>query len=509
MNTQLDNLSALLDSLERVAPAIIADPALHEMSSAHDADLDIELAQPLFPFQRAGVAYAIKQRRVIIGDEMGLGKSAQAIAVAVKAHQEGRKILVVVPPSLRTNWVREFRNFAPHLSTAVVTGGKVTALPKTDVVIIGDSTVSPWQMRLASAKFGCLIVDEAHRAKNPTAERTKALLYIAKSIPDEGFVVLLSGTIIVNRPNELVSPLRIIERLDRVFGGKSAFLFRYCNPVHNGWGYVYNGASNTTELNDKLRGTCYVRRNKSDVLTELPAKRRASVAVELSEQALTTYRNAEDDFRDFVITNRGVEAWQKASKAETITRLNALRRLIGIAKIPYVVEHVEELVAQGEKVIVFAHHKDVIAGLTSALNKHGVVRVIGGMDDASKQEAVDNFQNGDAKVFIGQFTSAGVGITLTASSNVVFAEIPFTPAEAVQSEDRAHRISQTSSVTAWWLLSVDGVTNAPTIDDRLWALLNAKHETVSAVLTGHGEDMGAEGYDITNALIDGIVGNEF
>ena len=507
MNTQLEELSALLSGLDRVAPAILPDASLHALSSAHDSEVIVDLAKTLYPFQRAGVAYAIKQKRCILGDEMGLGKTPQAIAVAVNANNEGHKVLIVVPASLRTNWERELKMFAPWLTVAIVKGNKVGALPTTDVVIVGDSIINTWAMKL-SGKFGCLIIDEAHRLKSAKSGRTKGVAYIAQSIPTEGYVLLLSGTIIVNRPNELVSPLSLIGRLDRVFGGKSAFLFRYCEPIHNGWGYVYNGATNTTELNDKLRGTCYVRRNKTDVLTELPAKRRAQVAVEISATDLTAYRHAENDFRDFVIANGGVEAWQKASKAEVITRLNALRHQLGIAKIPYVVEHVEELVAQGEKVIVFGHHRDVISGLSSALQQHGVVKVVGGMTDAEKQKSVDDFMTGDAKVFIGNYDSAGVGLTLTSASHVVMAEVPWTPSSATQAEDRAHRIGQVNPVCAWWLLAVDSNNNeAPTIDDRMWALLNAKHETVSAVLTGYGEDMGAEGGSITQSLIDGIVGN--
>ena len=198
MNTQLEGLSALLSGLDRVAPAITADPALLALSSAHDGEVAVDLAQPLFPFQRAGVAYAIKQRRVIIGDEMGLGKTPQGIAVAVQAVNEKHKVLVVVPPSLRTNWVRSFKMFAPWLSVAVVKGSRVGAIPKADVVIIGDSNVDLWSLKLAG-KFGALIVDEAHRAKNAKSGRTKGIAYIAKSIPTEGYVVLLSGTIIVAR----------------------------------------------------------------------------------------------------------------------------------------------------------------------------------------------------------------------------------------------------------------------------------------------------------------------
>lgn len=504
MNQQLEELRAFLASLDKAPAPITASTALHALSSAHDADIDVELLRPLYPFQRAGVAYALHQHRVIIGDEMGLGKTLQGIAVVAKAHSEGYKSLVVVPPSLRINWLREFASAAPWLTVAVLTGNKVTRIPKADVVIIGDSNIDVWSTTLAGKKFGCLVVDEAHRAKNGKAGRTKGIAYVAKSIPDEGYVVLLSGTIVVNRPAELVSPLDIIGRLDRVFGGKRSFLNRYCDPVHNGWGWTYNGASNTTELNTNLRGTCYVRRKKMDVLTELPAKRRAQVSVEVPEEALSAYRHAENDFRDFIISSRGEDAWDRASKAEVITRINALRHLLGLAKVNNVVEHVENLLAEDEQVIVFAYHTDVINALSDALAEYGVVKVVGGMTDDGKQQAVDAFQSGKAKVFVGQFTAAGVGLTLTASSNVVMAEIPWTPADAVQSEDRAHRIGQTNSVMAWWLTVAD--PDKPTIDDRLWGLLNAKHVTVSAVLDGYGVDLGAEG-SLLNDLIDGIVGN--
>jgi len=504
MNQSLNQLREFLLSLDKVPEPIHASSELHALSSATDADVEVDLERPLYPFQRAGVAYALHQRRVIIGDEMGLGKTLQGIAVAAQAHKEGRKTLVVVPPSLRLNWVREFASAAPWLKVTVVKGNTVSRIPKADVVIIGDSNVDLWSVTLAGAKFGALIVDEAHRAKNEKAGRTKGITHIARSIPNDGYVVLLSGTIVVNRPSEMVSPLSILGRLDRVFSGKRSFLNRYCDPVHNGWGWTYNGASNTTELNANLRGTCYVRRKKVDVLTELPAKRRAQVSVEVKEEDLVAYRHAEDDFRDWVLSSKGAEAWSRASKAEVVTRINALRHLLGLAKVNNVVEHCENLIAEGEQVVVFAYHSDVIKAIADALDEHGVVKVVGGMTDQSKQGAVDAFQSGTAKVFVGQFTAAGVGLTLTAASNVVMAEIPWTPADAVQSEDRCHRIGQTDSVMAWWLTVADA--DMPTIDDRLWGLLNAKHTTVTAVLDGFGVDLGAEG-SLLNDLVEGIIGN--
>lgn len=504
MNQQLKELRDFIATLDRTAPLMKVDSVLTELSSAKDAEVEVDLAQPLYPFQRAGVAYALKQKRVIIGDEMGLGKTPQGIAVCAHAVKHGHRALIVVPPSLRINWQRSITQFAPWLSVTVVKGNKPYRYQATDVTIIGDSNVDAWSTTLAGKKFGCLVVDEAHRAKNHKSGRTKGIDYIARSIPSEGYVVLLSGTIIVNRPNELVSPLQIIGRLGTVFGTRYSFLQRYCDPKHNGWGWVYNGASNTAELNKILRGTCYVRRKKEDVLTELPPKRRAQYEVEVDEVDLKAYRHAEEDFKDFVIQNGGANAWQRIAKAEVISRLTALRRLLGLAKIASVVEHVDELVEQGEQVILFAHHKDVITKYSEAFAKHGVVKIVGGLSDEQKDEAVRKFQSGEARVFIGQFTAAGVGLTLTASSNVVFGEIPWTPAEATQAEDRAHRIGQSNAVVAWWLLATDA--ESPTIDDRLWALLNAKHETVSAVLDGIATDLGAEG-STAQAIIEGILGS--
>ena len=504
MNQQLEDLRSFIATLERVAPKMRVDEALKELSSAEDAEVEVDLAEPLYPFQRAGVAYALKQRRVIIGDEMGLGKTPQGIAVCAHAAKEGLRSLVVVPPSLRINWERSFAKFAPWLSVTVLKGNKPYRFPMTDVVIIGDSNVNTWSTTLAGKRFGCLVVDEAHRAKNGASGRTKGIAWIAQNIPYSGYVVLLSGTIIVNRPNELVSPLAIIGRLDKVFGSCSSFLQRYCDPKHNGFGWVFNGASNTAELNEILRGTCYVRRKKMDVLKELPAKRRAQYAVEIDDGDIASYRHAEEDFKDFVLSNGGKEAWQRVAKAEVISRLTALRRLLGLAKVSSVVDHVNELVEQGEQVILFAHHKDVIAKYSEALAEHKVVKVVGGLSDQQKDEAVSKFQSGEARVFIGQFTAAGVGLTLTSSSNVVFGEIPWTPAEATQSEDRAHRIGQENAVVAWWLLATD--PENPTIDDRLWGLLNFKHETVSAVLDGLAADLGAEG-STAQAIIEGILGS--
>jgi SWI/SNF-related matrix-associated actin-dependent regulator 1 of chromatin subfamily A len=510
---QRESLDALLSSLSRVAPPTEVDAELTALSGAHDADIDFDLALPLLPYQRAGVAYALKVRRVILGDEMGLGKTPQLIAVAVKAHEQGLRSLIVVPPSLRENWRREIAKFtAGALSVEVVNGTKPYALSGADVTVIGDSSVTGWTQALATEGFGALLVDEAHRIKNPKAKRTIGLQAIARSVPEHGYVVLASGTPATNRPSELVSLLDAIGQLRPVFGSAGAFRFRYCDPIQNNFGWTFNGASNTEELNLKLTGTCYIRRRKSEVLKELPAKRRAQVAVALDDKSLREYLRVESDFLGWVYERGGREAVLKVSRAEVITQLTALRRTLAVAKVPSALEHLESLVEADEPVVVFAHHRAVIDAIVTECQKRAetdprwsVGRIVGGMKDAEKQEAVDGFQQGRINVIVCNYTAGGVGLTLTRATQWLGVELPWTPAELSQAEDRIHRVGQTESVTCWHLTGARA-NGEQTIDDRLFALLNAKQTALTAVLDGKAEDLGIEAGSIIASLLSDWVG---
>lgn len=491
-------LEHFVSSLDRIACSVSPNEVLADLSRAHDAEIKIDLALPLLPYQRAGVKYALETRRTLITDAMGLGKTCQGIALAVDTAMRKRKTLVVVPPHLRLQWVKEFSRFAPLLRVATVTGRKPHALPKCDVLVIGDSVVEAWSMKL-EGKFHTLIVDEAHSVKNEKAGRTKGVFHVARSIPQDGMVVLMSGTLTPNRPSELLSPLRIIGRLDNVFGSRKQFLIRYCDyRVINGFPNT-NGATNTTELHNILRGTCMVRRRKEDVLADLPAKRRAQVDVELLPDDMRAYRKAEDDFLLWVFQEYGREAWQRASKAEIITKMNRLRQMLGVAKVRHVVEHVRSLLSEGEQVVVFGYHRKVLVALRAAFVGDGVVMVAGGSSPETKQRAVEKFMRGEARVFVGQYQSAGSGLNLTCASHVVLAEMPWSPSDGQQAEDRCHRIGQDSHVVAWWITAVD--LAKPTIDMRMWGLLNSKAEVASAVMDGWGESLNADAGSMTAQLL--------
>lgn len=517
------NIPDLLKSLPRVKPAIVGDPERAKLSASHDAELHFDTAVPLLPYQRAGAKYIIEQpqHRALLGDSAGLGKTSQLIAVSMHAHTKGMRTLFVVPPSLRENWRREVNKFAPHLTVEVLSGAKPYKLQKADVTIIGDATLVPWAGALSAGGFGFVGVDESHRFKNEKAKRSVALGSIASSVPEEGWVVLASGTPCLSRPLELVSQLRILGVLDRIFGSANSFKFRYCDPqpvyIGKRTVYTYNGASNTKELHDILRSTIYIRRRKEDVLTELPAKRRAQLAVSLSDSALREYIKVEDDFLAWVYAKGGTEAVMKVSRAETITRLTALLQELGKAKVQAGIEHIESLIDADEPVVVFAHHRTVIESILEECAKRATddprwnaVVVYGGMNDEQKQLAVDSFVSGKANIFIGNYDSAGVGLTLTKSGDKpctqwVGMQLCWTPSTLSQAEDRIHRISQVSACTAWHLTAVreDG---AETLDSRLYAMLNHKQEVVTSVLDGYGEDLGAEAGSLIASLLGEWIG---
>jgi SNF2 family DNA or RNA helicase len=496
-------LDEFVQTLDKVVPPIIPDGGLFTLSNAKDFDLDFDLQLPLLGYQKSAIEFVRRTRRTLVCQDMGLGKTPIGIAVAHIAVKEGHKVMISVPPNLVYQWKAELKRFAPWLKVSSIKGRKPYKLPKCNVLLVPDSIIEAWQNVLAG-KFTSLVVDEAHRFKTENSNRTKGLTRIATQVPKDGYCVLLSGTIIPNRPSEFISPLKIIGRLDPVFGTKRQFLTRYCDyKMVNGFPNT-SGASNTAELNEILRSTVYTRTRKVDVLEDLPPKRRAQLDVELSEASMNKYRKAEEDFLAWVMENYGNDAYMAASKAPVITEINKLRQLLGEAKVEPACAHIRSLLEAGEQVIAFAYHTNVINAIKEHFKNDGVVVVAGGMTAEAKNNAVNKFTSGEARLFIGQYDASSVGLNLQVASHVVMVEIPWSPSVGAQAEDRAWRYGVKNAVVAWWLTAID--TESPTIDARMWAICNAKQETISACLDGWGEDMNAEAGSVTALLLSEMLG---
>jgi len=457
---------SLRDSLLKAAKR---ETELLEASTSTDAEVEIPtLSGTLMPYQRAGVAYASSVGRCLIADQMGLGKTVEAIATLEA--KDAFPAVVVCPASLKENWRREFAKWLPHRTVNVVSGK--TDIVACDVNVVNYDILYKFVEPIQHLGPNGLILDESHYVKNATSKRTKAAKEIASSIGNSGAVLLLSGTPVMNRPSELVSQLEIMGMLSR-FGGKWAFLKRYAAAHHNGFGWDTGGASNLIELNTKLRQNCYIRRTKDEVLQELPDKVRNVVHLDASGPGFREYRNAENDLVSFLMAN----GYKAKDSSEHLARTQVLKRLAALAKMDAVEEWIDSFLESCDrKLVVFAHNVDIVDHLS---DKYGGLRVSGRDSLEERQHAVDAFQNNPkARVIILNLQAGGVGITLTAGSDVVFVQMGWTPGEHDQAEDRCHRIGQKNNVQAWYLLAAD------TIDEDIYDLVDTKRKVVDAVTEG-------------------------
>jgi SWI/SNF-related matrix-associated actin-dependent regulator 1 of chromatin subfamily A len=492
-----DVMRAQANDVERHREQLISD------SRATDAEVQIpNLQGELLPYQRAGVRYAAQARRTFIADDMGLGKTLQSIATLELANKDAPAYpaVVVCPPSLVLNWRNEYAKWLPTRSVAVVTNRKEFPEKGYDVVVVGWSNVHTWSRELSKHKS--YVFDESHYAKTPTAQRAKAAKKIARSAPKDGVVLCLTGTPITNRPAEYAAQLDILGKLDK-FGGLWGFYRRYCAAFRDKWGQWHlEGASNLDELNDRLRGECYIRRTKEQVLKELPPVRHSELVVTGSVTGMKEYRKAEADIVKYV-TERArqiaeelgvspgaaaVRAKMAAEANQHLVRIGVLRKLAAMAKMAAVTEFIDSHVSEGKKVVVAAHHREVVDELA---NRYGNLKIQGGMDVELVEEYKELFQTGDvedAPVMVLSIQAAKTGHTLTAAQDVLFVELPWTPADVDQTYSRCHRLGQKGSVNVTYMLC-EG-----TIDQEIHAIINEKRDVVNAAVEG-GTTIGKDGVE--------------
>ena len=470
-----------LDAERDLARATVA------LSLAHDAELDVDgLGGELRPFQRAAVRYALAQRRTFLADEQGLGKTVEALA-ALQA-DDAFPAAIVCPASMKLVWQRECERWIAQRSVAVVHGRGAegwngSGADRADVVLCNYDILEAHGERLAARGLRAAVFDESHYCKDPRRKRTKAAIELAESVADDGLRLALTGTPILNTPKDLVAQLRLIGRLGDF--GSGARL-----------GRRFRGAKALDRLHWNLRAHCYVRRTKADVLPQLPAKRFASVPIELDNAA--EYRLAEADvvawLRTLPLDLRSLRAKVAAAlRAEQLARLNYLRRLAAKGKLRAAIAWVEDFVASGEPLVVFAHHREVQQALVERFP--GAAHVLGGDDLAARAAAVDDFQRPDGpSLIVCSLQAASQGITLVRASNVAFLELDWTPARHDQAEDRCHRIGQRDAVTAYYLLASE------TIDEQMAGVLQRKRAVIDAVTDGRRLEDGSALDAVVQAL---------
>jgi SWI/SNF-related matrix-associated actin-dependent regulator of chromatin subfamily A-like protein 1 len=474
------NAADVLERLRREHDAAIGSVRRSRAADAERLPVEDHLGGVLRPFQRAGVAYALESRRLFLADEQGLGKTVQALATIEQ--DEAYPAIVICPASLKLNWRREARHWLPHRSVAVVqgTGG---ALPEADIVVINYEVVHAHRDRLAIRRPAALVLDESHYLKNPGAKRTRAVRRLAEGLPERALRMALTGTPVMNHPDELIAQLRILGRLEE-FGSGARFKRRF------------QGAGAEERIHWHLRRTCFVRRLKKDVLPQLPPKDQVVVPVGL------------DNEREYRLAERDVVAWLQEQpldlsemqakvaatlRAERLAQLNTLRALASRGKLGAALSWIEDFTASEEPLVVFAGHRAtqdaVIARFPDALH------LVGADSTEARDAAVAAFQDPEGpRLLVCSTRVAGPGITLTRASNVAFLDLEWSPAMHDQAEDRCHRIGQEDSVTAWYLLA------AETIDEEMAAVLARKRGIVGAVTDGLSNESEAVVQSVVKAL---------
>jgi hypothetical protein len=493
---------AALDGLEEAVRAAGRLEDMERLSAGEEGTLDVPgVAGELRPFQAAAVQYARRARRTFLADEPGLGKTVQALATL---EADGAfPALVVCPASLRLNWLREAQRWLPGRTAATL--GVDDAPGAAEVGIVSYDVLHRLAGAAAERPPKGLVLDESHFVKNASARRTRAAQEVAGAMDPDALVLLLTGTPVVNRPAELGSQLEILDRIE--VAGSARRLER-----------VYGQGRELDFLNRRLRRTCFVRRRKTDVLTQLPDKQRVVVPVELGNRReyagvhddvarwvraqaeadaefLGSVEGLDDAEREAAIAARGREAAQRARRAEALVRLNKLSLVAARGKLDAANEWIGAF-TEAEKLVVFCRHREIGARLHEAHPGRGAGD--GDLGADRRTEEVARFQqDADCRLIVCSFDAAGVGLTLTAASNVAFVEMGWSPAVHDQAEDRVHRIGQTDAVTAWYLLA------AGTIDEQIAAVVDRKRRLVRAVSDGEivGGDSGLD------ELLDWVAGD--
>ena len=459
-----------------------------QLSHATDADIHINnLLIELYPYQKAGVQYATQKRRTFIADEMGLGKSIQAIATI--EHNNTYPCLLVVPPSLTADWQNKIEHGVKNRTTQTIEGRKTPPPLTADYIIIGYPNLHHHKTTLAKHGFNSLILDESHYCKNPDAQRTKAAKHIASKIPETGNILLLTGTPLSNKPAEYAAQLQILNHIN-TFGGTWQFYKKYCDAHQDQYGHWHkDGATNLPELQTKLRQNCYIRREKTQVLTDLPPITYNTITTQMPPKHQKEYNHALNNLLDWYTQQQQQLAKQNGTNPtaakikahfatlnhEQIIQLTALRLITAQAKIETALEWIHNANQQGQKIVIAAHHRQIVQTIAQHT---GGLHIIGGQNPQTTEQHKHQFNTNPnhMNITISQ-TAAAHGHTLTAAHNMLIIEPPWTPTIYRQTTARIHRIGQTQPTTIHNLI----IPN--TIDTHVYTRLQQKIENTDPAVT--------------------------
>ena len=449
-----------------------------KLKEATDSKIKVKgIKGELYDYQRAAVSWLMNNNgRGLLSLDLGLGKTFVSLAYAV--HTKKKKTLVICPVSMKYSWLDETGLWTNKKAMVIDSKSDLTLedFNNHDIFIINYDILKKFLVFLTNVKFDCLIIDESTYCKNPSSIRAKAVKKISEKIDS---VILLSGSPLLNRVIELYTSLNILD--SKNWNNYYDFAYKYAAAHPSKWGGLdVSGFSNLPELKKRI-DPLILRKKKEDVLKELPEKRFIDVPIKLSSEFQQKYNMVENSFIEYLkeIKNKSRKEINKSLLAEQLVRLNEMRQLTSEGKIDSVKDLIQNVLNSGEKMLVFGNFNKPLSALKEVFEKESVI-ITGSVSSLDRKKAIDEFQNNPEKrIFFGGMKSAGMGITLTAASTVIFQDFDWTPEIMKQCFSRADRIGQkASSISIYQMVALN------TIDQKMSKILKKKQEIIDTLIDG-------------------------
>ena len=441
------------------------------------------LRAQLRDYQAQGFRWALRLAAwgggACLADDMGLGKTVQALAVAL-ARAKGGPALVVAPTSVCLNWIDEARRFAPTLRALRFGQGDREAMLKGvsahDVVVCSYGLLRQEQDLLAAVQWETVVLDEAQAIKNRETQVSKAAMRLSA-----GFRLIATGTPVENHLGEVWNLFHFLN--PGLLGSATWFNHEFATPIHQ-----HGSLTKRSQLKRLIR-PFVLRRTKSAVLDELPARTEITVRIEMSDEERALY----EAVRQQALASVGEDDGTVGSKhLRILAEIMKLRRAcchpelvvpdsgIASSKLSKFIETVSELKDSAHKALVFSQFVGHLAIIRSHLDRLGVrYRYLdGSTPPARRKQEVERFQNGDGDLFLISLRAGGQGLNLTAADYVIHLDPWWNPAVEDQASDRAHRIGQTRPVTIYRLVMRD------TIEESILDLHRSKRDLADSLLEG-------------------------
>lgn len=469
-----------------------------ELLSRKDIELLIDnlpLLKKPRSYQMDYLYYAVNHGNHINGSSVGTGKSLCSVLYAEML--DLFPCMVVCPASVKSGWLREWKETNPNRRVSIISTSSPPEDFEADVIVINydilgkrvtkENGKTSLEIRLDGMKkksFSLVIADEIHFLKNRKSIRSKSFKKLIHKVPS---VIGLTGTLIMNRPAELLNILMLIERIKEIAPDDQYhhyFFERYCNMKETNFGLDISGASNIKELNRLLKECCYFQVSKRDALKELPPISENVVECEITNKR--AYKKAKDDLLQFIEDKfKDEEKVEKAARAEFLVKLSTLKQLSLEGKEKFIKKWVEEWMEanEEEKLLVFASQSTILTKIAEEF-KEGLL-ITGGTTTKKRDEILQKFfSQKESRVLFANIGCLGTGVDglQKVCSNMAILELPPRPSDLVQVIGRLERSGQENPVTIQYLLSTE------TIDQDLWEMLKGKKDVTDMLNKGFQDD---------------------